>query len=159
MTITEMPAAEHDVDASLVHALLREQHSDLAGLPLVDAGHGWDNSLYRLGDDLLVRLPRRRASADLIEQECRWLPELAPRLPMATPVPLRIGRPGCGYPWAWSITLRASVRGSSDAIDDDTWMRARGWALALGLAYLAHSRDNADMGAVGRATLDAVLLL
>lgn len=59
-------------------------------------------------------------------------------------------------PSARSIVL-PSTRGEFNAIDDDTWMRARGWALALGLAYLANSRDDEAMGALGRATIDAAL--
>jgi aminoglycoside phosphotransferase (APT) family kinase protein len=51
----------------------------------------------------------------------------------------------------------ASTRGEFDTIDDDTWMRARGWALALGLAYIASSRDDEAMGALGHATIDAAL--
>jgi len=98
-----MPSAEVAIDEALVRRLLQEQHEDLACRALVEAGEGWDNKLLRLGDDLLVRLPRRQAAADLIEHEQRWLPVLAPRLPVQVPVPIRVGRPGCGFPWAWSI--------------------------------------------------------
>ena len=52
---------------------------------------------------LAVRLSRRALSAALIEHEQRWLPMLAPTLPLAAPTPVRIGRPGCGYPWSWSV--------------------------------------------------------
>src|SRR6188472_1139756 len=104
MTIDGMPAAEFDIDAALIRALLNAQHPDLANLPLVDVGAGWDNKLYRLGENLAVRLPRRAAAAGLIEHEQRWLSELAPQLPLPVPVPVRIGRPGCGYPWSWSVT-------------------------------------------------------
>jgi aminoglycoside phosphotransferase (APT) family kinase protein len=81
-----------------------EQHADLAHLPLTEVGSGWDNTLFRLGDDLALRLPRREASAILVEHEQRWLPLLAPQLPLPIPVPIRHGRPGCGFPWSWSIT-------------------------------------------------------
>jgi hypothetical protein len=53
--------------------------------------------------------------------------------------------------------FRAAARGDADRIDDDTWMRARGWAVALGLAYLASSRDDAAFAALGRSTVDAAL--
>jgi aminoglycoside phosphotransferase (APT) family kinase protein len=290
------PAAEVAVETSLVRALLDEQHPDLAHLLLVDVGSGWDNSLYRLGAELAVRLPRRRLAAPLIEHEQRWLPELAPRLPLPIPVPVRVGRPGHGFPWSWSVvpwltglpaavepphdaaaaavTLatfvcalhrpapdnapRNPVRGVpladrgaavharttdldglvnrtavldlwdtvvrtptwagpplwthgdlhsgnvlvdrgrisavidfgdltagdpatdlsiawtllpatarpifrklvtdlSDWVDGDTWIRARGWALALGLAFLASSRDDELMSLMGQRTIDAVL--
>lgn len=98
------PPAEHEVDAALARALLAEQHPDLAALPIRAAAHGWDNAMFRLGEDLALRLPRRAAGSRLIVTEQRWLPELAPRLPLPIPAPARIGRPGCGYPWPWSVT-------------------------------------------------------
>jgi aminoglycoside phosphotransferase (APT) family kinase protein len=291
MPIRAKPPAEVAIDSSLILALLHEQHPDLAHLALVDVGEGWDNRLFRLGDDLAVRIPRRAVAASLIEQEQRWLPQLAPQLPL----PSRVGRPGCGFPWSWSITpwlpgqpallappqnleatvaalrqflralhqpapvdaphnpwrsvplsarttllrehvqqlhmlvdraavlrlwervlstapwsgppmwihgdlhpgnllvsggrlsavidfgdlaaadpatdlsviwmlpsparsrFRASARRVSDTFDNDTVMRARGWALALGLAYLARSQDDEPMAALGRATIDAAL--
>src|SRR4051812_13779060 len=72
--MTNMPAAEVDVDETLVRRLLAEQCPDLAGRPLRLAAFGWDNVVYRLGDDLGVRLPRRQIAAVLIEHEQRWLP-------------------------------------------------------------------------------------
>ena len=102
-TLDAIPPAEVAIDACVVRRLLQEQHSDLMHLALVDAGEGWDNRLFRLGDDLAVRLPRRAASAALIEHEQRWLPLLAPRLPLPIPVPVRLGQPGCGFPWSWSV--------------------------------------------------------
>jgi aminoglycoside phosphotransferase (APT) family kinase protein len=97
------PAAEVDVPADLVRRLLAAQQPDLAGLPLSPLANGWDNVMYRLGRDLAVRLPRRAAAAALVEHEQRWLPGLAPGLPLPVPVPVRAGRPGAGYPWAWSV--------------------------------------------------------
>jgi aminoglycoside phosphotransferase (APT) family kinase protein len=295
MTTGTKPPAEITIEPSLVHALLQEQHADLAHLALIDIGEGWDNKVFRLGDALAVRLPRRAASAALIEQEQRWLPRLSPQLPLPVPVPLRIGRPGSGFPWSWSVVpwfagesallappqdpaptiaalrqflralhqpapddaphnpwrgvplatrterVREHVRqldGLVDGIavldlwkhvasaapwsgppmwihgdlhpgnlliragqlsavidfgdlaagdpatdlsvawmfppsartiffasrgpqlhanDEDTWVRARGWALALGLTYLANSSDDVAMGALGQATIDAAL--
>ena len=89
---------------ALVRALLEEQHPDLAARPVVEASEGSDNRTFRLGEDLSVRLPRRAASAPLIEHEQRWLPILAPHLPLPIPNPIRIGRAGCGFPWPWSVT-------------------------------------------------------
>jgi aminoglycoside phosphotransferase (APT) family kinase protein len=296
MTIGTKPPADVTIDPSLVRALLREQHPDLAHLALTEIGEGWDNRLFRLGDEFIVRIPRRVASAALVEHEQRWLPQLAPLLPLPIPVPLRVGRKGCGFPWSWSVvpwlpgqsalvapppdgattavalgqflralhrpapedaprnqwrgvplaargkrfeehlqqanglvdraavfalwervlsarpwagpplwlhgdlhpgnlligrnrlsaiidfgdlaagdpaadlsvawmwlppparsTFRESAREQIDPIDDDTWVRARGWALALGLAYMVTSRDDELMRALGRATIESAL--
>lgn len=100
------PAAEVDITPSLVGELLSEQHPDLAGLELVEVASGWDNVIHRLGDDLVVRVPRRAMAARLVEHEQKALAALGPRLPIPVPVPVRTGRPSAalGYPWSWSIT-------------------------------------------------------
>ncbi len=87
----------------LVRALLVDQHPDLAHLEVTPLAAGWDNTVFRIGSDLVARLPRRVASVPLIAHEQRWLPELAPRLPLPIPAPIRTGVPGCGYPWPWSL--------------------------------------------------------
>lgn len=97
-----MPEAEIDVTAELVDELIRQQHPDLLG-ELALAANGWDNVIFRLGRTRTVRLPRRLLAAELITKEQRWLPELAPGLPLAIPVPERIGRPSEEFPWFWSI--------------------------------------------------------
>ena len=98
-----MPAAEYEVTPDLVRRLLAAQHPDLAGLPVTPFTNGWDNTLFRLGDGLVVRLPRRTLGAVIAANEQRWLPMLAPRLPLPVPVPVRTGGPGEGYPWPWSV--------------------------------------------------------
>lgn len=97
------PAAEIDIDERLVTALLADQVPELAVLSVSIAGNGWDNTIARVGDDWMVRLPRRVAAASLIESEQRWLPLLAPSLPLAVPVPWFVGRPSQLFPWAWSV--------------------------------------------------------
>jgi len=101
--VTGFPTAEATIDDDVVRALLLDQHPDLAHQELRWESSGWDNVTYRLGDDLAVRLPRISAAADLIRKEQEWLPRLAPELPVAVPVPVRIGEPGSGYPWPWSV--------------------------------------------------------
>ena len=101
MTLT--PEAEFQIDEALVRALLLSQHPDLAELPIRPLDAGWDNQMLRLGDELIVRLPRRAVAAQLIVHEQRWLPGLAARLTLPIPAPLRIGQPEFGYPWSWSI--------------------------------------------------------
>lgn len=98
-----MPVAEVNIDVELVDGLLRDQHPDLSRRRLRPLAHGWDNESFRLGNDLVVRLPRRAAAADLVAHEQRWLGELAPGLPLPVPAPVRVGRPGRGYPWSWSV--------------------------------------------------------
>jgi len=99
-----MHANEQPIDATLVRKLLAAQFPEWEGLPLerVESA-GTDNALYRLGDDMVVRLPRIDWAISQIERECRWLPQLAPHLPLAIPVPIAMGEPGEGYPWHWSV--------------------------------------------------------
>ncbi|MDT0268505.1 aminoglycoside phosphotransferase family protein [Streptomyces sp. DSM 44915] len=292
MSVHRVPAAEVSVSPRLVRELLTDQHPDLAGLDIVVLANGWDNVVCRLGRDHLVRLPRRAASAVLVVNEQRWLPELAAHLPLPVPAPVRVGRPGRGYPWSWSVVpflpgeiaartppadpgaaaralgeflaelhrpapsdapghpargiplagrtarlmaqlptladpveraaalrlweyataapawagppgwlhgdlhpanllvdqgrlsavldfgdltagdpatdlavawmllpapYRAEFRDAYGRADDATWVRARGWALALALVFLAHSADSPLMARIGRRTMDAVL--
>lgn len=97
------PDAEIAIEPGLVRDLLADQHPDLAHLPIAEAPSGWDNRMFRLGDDLALRFPRRALAADLILHEQRWLPSLAARLPIAVPTPVRMGKPARGYPWPWSV--------------------------------------------------------
>ncbi len=100
---TGTPIPELEIDVPIVYSLLEKQHPDLKHLPihLIDAG--WDNVMFRLGDELSVRLPRRKVAARLIENEQTWLPLLAHRLPIPVPTPYRLGKPAGGYPWRWSV--------------------------------------------------------
>jgi len=91
------------MDVALVSDLLRLQHPDLADLEIRSETSGFDNTTWRLGDQFLVRLPRRAIGAVLMEHEHRWLPELAPRLPLKVPTPIRIGRPSPQFAWPWSV--------------------------------------------------------
>ncbi|MBE9108845.1 aminoglycoside phosphotransferase family protein [Nodosilinea sp. LEGE 07298] len=101
--LAQTPAAEVSIDAALVQALLHYQHPDLAHLAITPVDAGWDNAMFRLGDGLLVRLPRRQIAAALIEHEQTWLPQIAGQLPIAVPTPYRLGAPALAYPWRWSI--------------------------------------------------------
>lgn len=92
------------IDARLVGSLLASQFPRWAELCIepVQPG-GWDNKTFRLGEHLLVRLPNAQAYAEQVEKEHRWLPILAPSLPLRIPTPLALGAPGCGYPWSWAV--------------------------------------------------------
>ena len=98
-----MPTAEVEITPALVRHLLEGQHSDLAGLEIWAGVNGWDNVTYRLGPEMAVRLPRRAASAALIENEIRWLPQLAEQLPIPVPVAIRVGQPTELYQWRWAV--------------------------------------------------------
>ena len=97
------PASEVGIEADLARRLLERQHPDLAHLPIRLADEGWDNIMFRLGDDLALRMPRRAAAEALIRNEQRWLPELRAKLPLAIPAPVRVGRADLGYPHCWSV--------------------------------------------------------
>ncbi|MFI1722668.1 aminoglycoside phosphotransferase family protein [Streptomyces sp. NPDC020489] len=100
-----MTTTETDITEDLVRELLREQHPDLADLPLKLGALGWDNQVWRLGDDLAVRLPWATGSADeLLRKEHTWAPVLAPRLPLPIPVPQRLGEPSERFPRPWLVT-------------------------------------------------------
>jgi aminoglycoside phosphotransferase (APT) family kinase protein len=99
-----MHVDEVDTDVSLVRRLLATQFPQWAGLSIEPVGSsGTDNAIYRLGDDMSVRLPRIGWATDQVDLEQRWLPVLAPRLPVATPVVIAKGEPAEGYPWHWSV--------------------------------------------------------
>lgn len=99
-----MHADELDIDVALVRRLLRAQCPRWADLPLTPVeNRGTDNAVYRLGDDMAVRLPRRERDVAALEKELEWLPRLAPLLPLAIPIPLVVGEPAAEYPWTWSV--------------------------------------------------------
>jgi aminoglycoside phosphotransferase (APT) family kinase protein len=92
------------LDEHLVRRLVAAQFPQWAHLSVtrVEPG-GWDNRTFRLGPDLLVRLPSAAEYAEAVAKEQRWLPVLAPQLPQPVPVPLAAGAPGEGLPWPWSV--------------------------------------------------------
>ncbi|MBQ1443665.1 MAG: aminoglycoside phosphotransferase family protein [Renibacterium sp.] len=101
--MANMPAAEVPIDEALVTRLLREQHPDLAHLPVHTLSNGWDNAVFRLGSDFVVRLPRREIAVQLLRNEQLFLPQIAELTSLPLPVPIRIGRPGAHFPWPWTI--------------------------------------------------------
>ena len=98
------PPAEINLSVDDVRELLGDQHAQLAHLPLIAGPSGWDNVIFRLGEELAVRLPRRQSAAILLQHEQRWLPQLAPRLPLPIPAPIFLGSPSEFFPWHWSVT-------------------------------------------------------
>jgi len=132
--VHRMPAAEVDVSVELVRRLLAGQHPDLAGLELAVLANGWDNLVCAVGADYLVRLPRRALAAELVAHEQRWLPVLAPTLPLPIPAPVRVGHPAEGFPWKWSVVPHFPGRVAALAVPDD--LASAAVALAEFLAAL-----------------------
>jgi aminoglycoside phosphotransferase (APT) family kinase protein len=92
------------IDAPLVRRLVAAQFPRWADLPIRPVElDGWDNTTFRLGEGMSVRLPSAAAYAPQVEKEHRWLPKLAPLLPLPIPVPLARGNAGEGYPFPWSV--------------------------------------------------------
>lgn len=93
-----------NIDVPLVRQLIATQFPHWADLSIRPvASGGWDNRTFHLGDDMTVRLPSAEGYTPQVEKEQRWLPRLAPHLPLPIPVPLAQGSPGNGYPWHWSV--------------------------------------------------------
>lgn len=144
----DKPAAEVVIDVPLIRLLLASQAAEaidgaVSG-PLVKVAEGWDSEVWRLGDDLAVRLPRRAVAAPLVLNEQRVLPHIARRLAplgIRVPAPLVHGIPEDRFPWAWSVVPwidGASALELSRAERDP-------WAAALGGALRAlHTEAPAD---------------
>ena len=95
---------EVDINVSLAGRIVAAQFPQWADLPVEPVEFdGWDNTTFRLGEDMSVRLPSAAAYAPQVEKEHRWLPRLAPFLPLPIPVPLAKGKPGEEYPFPWSV--------------------------------------------------------
>ena len=98
------PPQRVTVDAEQVRRLVIDQFPHWADLPVRPVSNGgWDNWTFHLGDGMLARLPSAAEYALAVDKEQRWLPALAPQLPLAIPAPLAKGQPGAGYPYSWSI--------------------------------------------------------
>jgi aminoglycoside phosphotransferase (APT) family kinase protein len=92
------------IDAALARGLVERQFPRWAGLAVAAVSiSGTDNAIFRLGEDKAVRLPRLARVAGQAEKEWRWLPRLAPALPLAVPTPLALGAPDAAYPWPWTV--------------------------------------------------------
>jgi aminoglycoside phosphotransferase (APT) family kinase protein len=98
-----MHADELEIDEELVRRLVDTQLPQWRAEPLTRVARwGTDNAMYRLGDDLVVRLPRRAAGGGLAK-ELEWIPQLAPYLPVPVSEPVTTGGPAHGYPCRWAV--------------------------------------------------------
>jgi aminoglycoside phosphotransferase (APT) family kinase protein len=103
-TETQVDVEKLAIDDTLVRRLVTVQFPQWADLPIRPvARSGWDNRTFHLGEHMIVRLPSAAHYQVQVEKEQRWLPRLAPLLPLPIPAPLAIGEPADGYPWRWSI--------------------------------------------------------
>lgn len=135
------------VDETTVAALVADQFPQWASLPVTRVRPGgWDNRTFRLGADLLVRMPAADHYIAQVEKEQMWLPRLAPALPLPIPAPVAVGAPGHGYPFPWSIcawiageTVAAAERLDHALLAEDL----AGFLLAL------HAIDASDGPAAG----------
>ncbi|MFH9729036.1 aminoglycoside phosphotransferase family protein [Streptomyces sp. NPDC017260] len=94
----------HPLDDRLVRRLVAGQFPQWTGLPVERFPSGGTvNAMYRLGDDMVVRLPLVKGGAGDVLAERRWLPRLSPLLPATVPEVLGDGEPAEGYPWPWSV--------------------------------------------------------
>jgi aminoglycoside phosphotransferase (APT) family kinase protein len=137
-----MTDTDTDVTEELVRDLLRDQHPDLAELPLREVDGGWGNQMWRLGDELAVRVQRMDAGPGPQLKERRWLPVLAPRLPLPVPVPVRSGVPSERFPKTWTVMTWVPGR----PLDHDTITRPDDAADTLA-AFLRALHVEAPAGA------------
>ncbi len=144
----------HEVVASpeLVRRLLAAQMPQWADLPISPRPlGGTDNAMYRLGDDMVVRLPRIEWAVGAAEREHEWLPKLAPLLPVEIPIPIAKGRPGDGYPWSWSVYRWL------DGLDPSVHLDIDRDALLEDLVRFIKAMWRVELGAAPRATRGASL--
>jgi aminoglycoside phosphotransferase (APT) family kinase protein len=134
MCARRMHPDELHIDTSLVRRLVAGQFpewADLAIRPVHTAGS--DNAIYRLGDDMVVRLPRRPGrTVDSLDKEYDWLPRFAPLLPLAIPVPLARGAPAEGYPCGWAVYRWLEGETATVELLDDACQTANDLAGFLG---------------------------
>ncbi|HWE98265.1 MAG TPA: aminoglycoside phosphotransferase family protein [Caulobacteraceae bacterium] len=136
------PGERMRIDEGLVRRLIAAQFPAWADLPATRLAAGHDNRSFRLGETMLVRLPSAERYAAQAEKEQRWLPYLAPQLPLPIPAPLAIGAPGEGYPWGWQVLrwIEGDTAASTPALD------LTGFALDLAGFLAALQRIDASGG-------------
>ena len=100
----KMHVDQLDIDEPLVRRLLAGQFPHWADLSIARVkSAGTENAIYRLGDDLAIRLPYRFGNTTQVDKDHRWLPFLSPHLPLPIPVPVAKGAPAEDYPSQWSV--------------------------------------------------------
>ncbi len=137
--------AELPIDIDLVRRLVDSQFPQYATLPLSRLGaSGSTNLLFRLGDELLVRLPRQSGGSAAIDKEFRWLPTIGPHLPVAVPEIVALGDPALGYSEQWAILRWLDGTLAKACAPEDAPIMARS-ALAVDLAEVILALRAADV--------------
>src|SRR5689334_16867505 len=114
-----MHADEVETDVALVHRLLASQFPEWAELAITPVdSYGTDHDIYRLGDELAVRLPRIDWATRQAAKEAEWLPQLAPHLPLALPVQVARGEAAGDYPFEWSVVEWLPGERANGSIED-----------------------------------------
>jgi aminoglycoside phosphotransferase (APT) family kinase protein len=98
------PASEVTISRELVRTLLAEQHPDLADLEIADPFEGFNMAVFRLGQDLAVRLPRHRGAVPSLRSEIRWSGRLSRPWTFPSQRIVHVGEPNARYPWRWAVT-------------------------------------------------------
>lgn len=157
-----MHADELDIDDELVRRLVEEQFPEWLDLPLRRVEPwGTVHAIYRLGDELSLRLPRRLEWSDEGHVVAQWLPRFAVTLPLAIPVPVGDGMPADGYPCHWSVCTWIDGESGVDAPWDPV-VAARDLAAFVGALQqvdTAGGKLGRDRLAVGDDIRDRVELL
>jgi len=135
------------LDDDLVRRLLEAQFPDWAHLPVrrVLPG-GWDNRTFRLGDDLLVRLPSAYGYIEAVAKEQRWLPVIAAHVPFHVPEPVALGEPTAEFPRPWSVYRWIVGAPAGDEAIDDLDGFARDVALFLSALAEVDATDGPEAG-------------
>lgn len=137
MQIRKLHMEEPDIDVALVRRLLASQMPQWANLPLrLVESIGTDNVMIRVGDSLVIRMPRTPGAAEGITKEQQLVPHLAPHLPVPVPVPVGVGEAAFGYPWQWSVHPWVPGRNPVPGMVDDH--------LAIQLADFVNSLRRID---------------
>lgn len=136
-----------NIDAELVRQLIGQQFPKWAHLAVtpVEPG-GWDNRTFRLGADMSVRLPSAERYVAQVDKEHRWLPTLAPLLPLPIPVPLVRGMPADTYPWPWSVYSWLNGEPAATANIADQVLFARSLAHFLNALYRVDGTGGPQAG-------------
>jgi aminoglycoside phosphotransferase (APT) family kinase protein len=136
---TSWPPDRSTIDVHLARRLIAGQFPQWSHLPIAEVDvDGWDNRTFRLGSELTVRLPSGDWYAKQVDKEQRWLPVLAPQLPLPIPMPVAKGEPDAGFPYPWSVYRWLDGELASQARIDDLA------GFATSLAGFLHALGRVD---------------